>query len=349
MKKLLLIGGAGLVLSLFSGCAASADYASAEYSRDAEIANLRRQNQALADQVAALNRYVAEQKRLQSNDMVPIRELFELYYEYDYNRLNPALVKRYLDTLSLPEKPTRAEAVDYLSVLYRLRRMNLDENMRTFLTGRVAALGRDYLPQMLLYSDANFVANAIRTLIRKEDKPLLRQAMLVNRNNYTLVRILCSIADKEDLPFLIEQQNNIDEIYAVIARLSDPETLFPLLKKAALAGTLQVQQMRILMNSLNEKERSELMEILWKNAQMRVAREQGRNWAVFNHCYPLAQAGYLPAFEVLCKTPMADSNLLVQIMNLTPISLENLLKNWWKENQGKIRFDSFTGKYVPVK
>ena len=182
----------------------------------------------LEEETARLRQELAA---LQRGDTVKIADLFELYWDNNYNRLNPVLQRRYLDTFVLPYKPSPGDIDAYLTKLYTLRRINSDGDFQTLLAAKVAAVGRENLEKLLIYLDFDPFSRAFIMLGGGERKELLRTALGRSGRNSQLANLYSEIADASDADYILGMLEREPGFINAVKRLRLEKQALPVLKK----------------------------------------------------------------------------------------------------------------------
>lgn len=339
--------GAVSGLCLLSACVSSEQFNQAETRRAAEVAQIRENNRiavaALENKIEKLNREIELLGKGKGEEYISVKDLFLQFA--DYGRPNQLLQQKYLNTIALPEKPTGKQVLDYFSRIYLLRNMNSDSNTRVLISGQLVALGHDYLWEMIPFLDFQPFADAVRQLVKKEDKERLRQMILAgsnnNNRNYYLIPLYCSFAGKEDKDFLVSIAGQHRSPISALERLGLIQEAFSALKKCLLAGNYSPDILDAILNHLEGEVQEKAVADLWDTV-----RKQNDEWKTRNMAQQLAVKGYLPAFLWIVENNQnLSNNSDNRIYNMTPVAPAKQLKKWVEENKGKIKYNAETGKF----
>ncbi len=331
-------------IGLCAGCASLAVLTGCS-SLSERVTKLEEENAQIRQELAAM----------QSGDTVKLDELFEIYWDGNYNRLNPILMNRYLNKIDLPANPTPQDIDAYLQRLYNLRRYNFDNNMSDQVTAKVSRVGAENLAKLMPYLDFSPFSQAFIALGGGEQKEMLKRALIQKQNNSQIANLFVRVADSSDGDFILEMLPQIPALIEAVPKLRLEEKALPILKQrlsdsAVNRFNYDQRWLEIALNAMKPEERKEFMDSYWSKFQ-RTRNGRGNDWELRERAAQLAPFGCISAFQYMVDAALRQdtNNYLQRAMSLTPCQSLDDFAAWYKANRDKLTFDQKEGIYTPAK
>ncbi|WP_288514350.1 hypothetical protein [uncultured Victivallis sp.] len=304
----------------------------------------------LEEETARLRQELAA---LQRGDTVKIADLFELYWDNNYNRLNPVLQRRYLDTIVLPDKPSPGDIDAYLTKLYTLRRINSDGDFQTLLAAKVAAVGRENLEKLLIYLDFDPFSRAFIMLGGGERKELLRTALGRSGRNSQLANLYSEIADASDADYILGMLEREPGFINAVKRLRLEKQALPVLKKRVMEAAdgnrsfnYENEWLRSAVDAMPPDEQEAFIGSYWTKFQ-RSRNRSNNDWELRERAQLLSGFGCVPAFRYAVEAAMRQdrNNYLQRLLALSACPSMEEFVVWFRDNRDNLVFDSEEGIY----
>ena len=292
---------------------------------------------------------------LKGGDTIKLTDLFEVYWDGNYGRINSVLVNRYLDKIELPENPKPRDIDAYLAKLYRLRRFNNDSSFNDQITAKVSQIGAENLVKLLPYLDYSPFSQAFIGLGGGEKKELLHRALIQKQNNnYQLSNLYVKVADASDTDFILEQLPQAPLLIEAVTKLRLEKKALPVLKKRLLdssSGNFNYSDrwLAVVLETITPEEKEAFLKSYWNKNQRSSARN-GNDWQLRECAARLAPFGYIPAFLYMTDAAMRQdtNNYLRRAMGLTPCTTMEEFAVWYRKNRDHLTFDQKQGIYIPA-
>lgn len=337
------VAAAGLVMML-AGCCASSQ-------TDARLAELEKSQRKLLARLA----------KEQNDDAIPLNEIFELYM--DRGGISPVLLQKYLNRIQLPPSPGEQQITEYLEKLYALRSVNWNsDRQQEVIVAKIVAAGRDGLPLMFRYTDANSFQSAIQRLLTTQDKGLLLENMAIGgkdskRGNFA-AGLFAQMAEPSDCNEVLANLGRYTHLIRAVIRLGLEKRAVGIIVEDMMnpSGNFDFNSdcVRVAMTHLDGKDKQNFMERYWL-IQLRIHGHGGHPGNAFEVALQLAQNGYVPAFEFLAKNAPSfrTDHRSGQLLLLGGFSDVDQMLEWYMKNRGKITYDAEKRRFVadgdPVK
>lgn len=325
----------GVSLAILSGCCSIPE----------RVERLEKENVEIRQELAALK---------SDDDMISLNDLFEVYWDGNYNRLNPVLVNRYLEKVVLPENPSPKQVDAYLAKLYRLRRCNMDSSMNDQLSAKIIEVGAGNLEKLLPYLDFNAFSQAFTALGGAADKALLKRVIVQKQNNSQIANLFTGVADASDSDFILEMLPRVPALIDAVPRLGLQKKALPLLKKQLMdseRGRFNYSRrwLEVALGAMSPAEQAEFMEAYWGKFKRSMAG-RGNDWEQREVAAQLAPLGCVAAFQFMVDAALRQdmNNYLSRAMALTPCSSLEEFATWYKTNRDSLAFDAGKGFYLPA-
>lgn len=330
-------------IGLCAGCASLAVLTGCS-SLSERVGKLEEENAQIRQELAALK----------AGDSVPLNELFELYWDGNYNRVSPVLLNRYLNTIVLPADPSPKDIDAYLLKLYGLRRNNIDNNMNDLFAAKICQVGAENLTKLIPYLEFSPFSQAFIGLGGGEQKELLKRALLQKQNNSQIANLFVSIAEPSDGEFILEMLPQIPALIDAVPKLRLEEKALPILKKRLSDSGVnrfnyEQRWLEIALSAMKPDERQAFIDSYWSKFQRSRSR-QGNEWELRERAAQLAPFGCIPAFQTMTDAALRQdtNNYLQRAMALTPCQTLDEFAVWYKANRDKLAFNQQDGLYKPV-
>lgn len=256
--------------------------------------------------------------------------------------------------VKLPPNASRSEITNYINIIYTLSR-----NQRTYLdsdpqVGMLAKVGRKNIDLIIQASKpgvswVNYGIGAIGILVETEDQELILNNL---RNNYELSKVIlekrwCKEAESVLVELIAAKSAGYlpSEAIECLASLKNPMH-YPLLIKYMTDGWNSHITYKIIQN-LPGIHLDEALQEAWEGSR-------ANNYQIGYLTKDTLATGYMPAFHFLFETIddnykvpstiYSSESLIKQFTNQTGDKTE--LKNWYKENKSKIKFNPSLHKYI---
>lgn len=283
-------------------------------------------------------------------------DIVELFSDHiQHSSFSKSLVSRYLKCIALPQNPTREQVIEYINSVYQLRNINTNSSdmIRANIILSIQNIGHDYLPDLMPFIDYSYISDGVKTIIQPSDKQMLfKYATAKNSNSaYQAMNLYLDFVDESDKETIIKLLPENTNLVSVIRRLGLEKEAAPILKEKFLKRqniNNYDTALEIVMNNIDEKERSDFIEKVWRNL-----RQQRRNdfWGVQQYANIFASYGYLPAFEFMADNVgqfRHDQHRQNQLVMLTPVNSYDEFLTWYKANKGKLKFNESKGIFEPA-
>jgi len=331
-------------IGLCAGCASLAVLTGCS-SLPERVTKLEEENTQIRQELAAM----------QSGDTIKLNELFEIYWDGNYNRISPVLMNRYLNKIDLPANPAPKDIDVYLQKLYNLRRYNFDNNMNDQITAKVSQIGAENLPKLMPYLDFNPFSQAFIGLGGGEQKDMLKRALLLKQNNSQIATLFVNVADASDGEFILEMLPQVPALIEAVPKLRLEEKALPILSKRLMDSTTNrfnynQRWLEIALNTMKPEDRQAFVDSYWSKFQ-RTRNGRVNDWELRERAAQLAPFGCIPAFQFMVDAALRQdtNNYLQRAMALTPCQSLDEFATWYKANRDKLAFDQQDGIYNPVK
>lgn len=330
-------------IGLCAGCASLAVLTGCS-SLPERVARLEEENAQIRQELAAM----------QGGDTVKLNELFEIYWDGNYNRISPVLMNRYLGQIELPADPSPKDIDAYLMKLYSLRRYNFDGNMNDQVTAKVSQVGAENLTKLIPYLEFNPFSQAFIGLGGGEQKELLKRALLQKKNSSQIASLYVSVAEASDGDFILEMLPQIPALIDAVAKLRLEEKALPILKQRLADSAFNrfnydQRWLEVALNAMKPEERQAFVDTYWSKFQRSRSR-QGNDWELRERAAQIAPFGCVPAFQYMVDAALRQdtNNYLQRAMALTPCLALDEFAAWYKANRDKLAFDRKDGVYKPA-
>lgn len=292
---------------------------------------------------------------MQGGDTVRLDELFEIYWDGNYNRISPVLMNRYLNKIDLPANPSAKDIDAYLLKLYNLRRYNFDNNMNDQLTAKVSQVGAENLTKLIPYLEFNPFSQAFIGLGGGEQKAMLKRALLQKQNNSQIANLFVSVAEASDGEFILEMLPQVPALIDAVPKLRLQEKALPILMQRLADSAVNrfnydQRWLEIALNAMKPDERQAFVDSYWSKFQ-RTRNGRGNDWELRERAAQLAPFGCIPAFQYMTDAALRQdtNNYLQRAMSLTPCQSLDEFAVWYKANRDKLAFDRQDGVFKPAK
>lgn len=308
----------------------------------------------LSERVAKLESETAEIKRqlaAKSPESVTLEDLFSTYTHAYYNGVSPTLVKRYLDTVELPQNPTPAQVDAYLVKLASVSRYNNDDSMQIFFVGKLTAIGEANLSKLVPLLDNNQAYyRAFVQLGGGERKDLMVQALKQNRNNTSLVALYGESVDPSDAGQVLAMLDRHPGLIAAVKKLKLEKQALPILREKLLETTgsnsfnYEVEWLKTALDAMDPPAAVAFTEQYWKKMDLATSRYE--NWGIIQRALVLASRGYLPAFQYLGDNSAYFQNreFFQKTASLADCRPEEFAV-WYAKNRNQLVLNPATGRY----
>ncbi len=324
-------------IGLYAGCASLAVLAGCS-SMSERVQKLETESAEMRQELAMLK----------SEDMISLADLFDVYWDSNYGRINASLCNRYLTTIKLPENPSANDVDAYLSKLYGIRRLNQDSAQENLLAGKIALIGPEYVENLVPYLEYGPFSKAFAQLGGGEQKDLLKRAIILSQNNSRLIQLFVGIADESDADYIIATLPQMPELVDAVTKLQMTEKVLPIMKQKLLDSAenrfnYESRWLTASLNAMKEEERSEFITAYWGKL-LRSGRVRGNEWEMRERSEILAGFGSIAAFQFMVDAGLGkdgnQNNYLQRAMGFSPYSALDEFIIWYKENRDQLTFDS---------
>lgn len=331
-------------IGLCAGCASLAVLTGCS-SLTERVSKLEEENAQIRQELAALK----------SDDTVALSDIFEIYWDGNYNRISPVLMNRYLNQIDLPANPAPKDIDAYLQKLYSLRRYNFDNNMSDLVTAKVSRVGAENLARLMPYLSFNPFSQAFIGLGGGEQKDMLKRALLQKQNNSQIANLFVQVADSSDGDFILETLPQVPALIEAVPKLRLEEKALPILKQRLMSSSsnrfnYDQRWLEIALSTMTPEERQAFMDSYWSKFQ-RTRNGRGNDWELRERAAQLAPFGCIPAFQYMVDAALRQdtNNYLQRAMSLTPCQSWDEFAAWYKANRDKLAYDQQDGIYKPAK
>ena len=309
-----------------------------------QAGELKKQTDALAAQIAAAK----------DEQTVKLNELFEVYWDSNYGRLNPILAQRYLNSIQLPEKPGEKDINAFLGKLYGLRRVNSDNNFTDLVAARIAEVGKDNIEMLIPYMEYSPFVNAFLTLGGNARKDLLKRAISQQQNRSSeLVDVFVRLAEPGDAEYILATLSAQPRFIEGVKKLKLEKQVLPILTRRLLDSAdgnrsfnHETDWLRVALETMTPAEREAFLAPYWN--KMRKARNG--DWYLRERGALLAENGFLPAFLYLGEnySKFNGSDVTNALVALSPCETFEDFVVWFRENRKNLVFDTNAQLYRPA-